>query len=261
MMNNIKPEMFEHLKGLEELYLDRNVITILRTKLFSKLSQLKALVLSHNMINEIDFSCFENLDKLHRLELSGVRKKLVLTPFKNFLPNLRELELENGPIELVKQFDFTFLEKLNFKSSELDQFVLDRISSGKTRSLNLRNARFLDIQDKVDFHVNQFSSNLIEIDLSGVPLSLGFQGKLLIKTFDLKQMSLFNCGYFRNLSIRLYTNLTSIDLSDNQIDSLPDWYLYSTSELLKLNLSRNSLKILKYNTFWFQRNLTILDFR
>ncbi len=206
------------MKGLEVLYLYQNVITIVKLRLFSELSQLKALVLSNNMINEIDLSCFENLDMLNRLELSGVRKKLVITPIKNysdFLSNLKELELENGPIDLVKQFDFTKMEKLNLKMSELDSLVLERIPLSKIKRLSLNNATFLDIKTRVDNFLSPFSLNLKSLDLSRIHLSWEFQRKILNKSLNLEHLSISNSYRFETLNLSIYPNLTSLDLSCN----------------------------------------------
>jgi len=119
LLHNLDDEIFEHLKHLEELYLDNNPFQIIHTNVlsaFGDLSQLKMLDMSRMELSSLPEAIFHTLRALKVLKLEG-NLFTTIPPALKFAVNLRELSLDENPIGDLNEENaipaMPKLEKLN----------------------------------------------------------------------------------------------------------------------------------------------------
>jgi Leucine-rich repeat (LRR) protein len=263
LINKLEKEMFKYLNQLEELDLNDNIITVLKPHLFAYLSKLKVLRLARNLINNIDFSCFEKLDQLYMLQLSYVKKKVKIVSSQSAaFANLKMLDLEDASPQLIKQFNLSNLDSIKLDLSATDGSILKTISS---RSINLLYLRNVQVKDgTVDDFLQTFGPNLTFLDLSGCAMKTEFDINLFNKSKNLTSLRLSNCtGCFNPaqlLNFMYYTNLTSLELSFNNIaGEIPIIFLLLLEKLEYLDLSHNNITKFPLYSLWSQTRLAHFD--
>jgi Leucine-rich repeat (LRR) protein len=120
LLHNLDPEVFEHTKHLQELYLDNNPFEIIHTSVlnaFTDLPQLQKLDMSRMELSELPLDIFHPLRALKVLKLEGNLFKKIPEALKRAI-NLKELTLDENPIgDLDAKENFLpplkNLEKLN----------------------------------------------------------------------------------------------------------------------------------------------------
>lgn len=168
LIQNIGPEAFRHIDGLQNLMLDNCLITSIHEQAFKSLANLIYLNLEANKLQQVPSASFEPLSSLKYLKISA--NNLTQLPSDSFehLSRLEELQLNNCSIEEVSEGCFnglyylsklemmnnpnltkigkntigrlTRLTYLNFSSNYLQSIIDDGISSIETLQLiDLRN--------------------------------------------------------------------------------------------------------------------------
>lgn len=120
LLHNLDDEVFEHLKHLEELYIDNNPFQIITTNVlraFSDLSQLLKLDMSRMELSSLPDETFHPLKALRVLNLGGNLFTTIPKALK-FAVNVRELSLDENPIVDLSEPENSMpkmakLEKLN----------------------------------------------------------------------------------------------------------------------------------------------------
>ena len=120
LLNNLDPDVFEHTKHLQELYLDNNPFQIIHTSVlnaFTDLSQLQKLDMSRMELSSLPEDTFHPLRALKVLKLEGNLFRTIPEALKRAI-NLKELSLDENPIgDLNEKENFMpslrKLEKLN----------------------------------------------------------------------------------------------------------------------------------------------------
>lgn len=100
LLHNFDDEVFEHLKHLQELYIDNNPFQIIHTNVlraFTDLDQLHLLDMSRMELSSIPFETFHPLRALKVLKLDGNLFKIVPDALKLAI-NVRELSLNENPL-------------------------------------------------------------------------------------------------------------------------------------------------------------------
>jgi Leucine-rich repeat (LRR) protein len=257
MIIKVTESMFKNLKSLEEFYLNDNSINVLSRMLFIDVWNLVILDLSNNFITDIDMLCFTNLSKLEKLYLNKVKQTLtIISSDKILFPSLRVLGLQSAPVKLSMQFELTDLESLDFNFAVLNNTIIQRIPVLTINSLSLKGVLF---DRSLDILLGGFGYNLNEIDLSDNSLSSDFQKSILNSAYNLHKLALSNCGCVERLNLSIYTNLSFLDLSYNQIADYSDDLFNNNAHIKQLNLSHNNITTVKIKTFWPLFFLNVLD--
>ncbi|XP_009995032.1 PREDICTED: leucine-rich repeat-containing protein 32 [Chaetura pelagica] len=237
--NSLYNEMVEYFikqaPALRYLYLADNSIIMISHKMFQGSPSLVEIDLQSNIIMEIEEGAFETLMNLSKLNLSMNS----ITCISDF--NLRQLEildLSRNSIETfhtAKSDDEYSLRYLDLSENKLLHFpVFPQVN--KLATLNLSN-NLIQLTaesplDKMDYMENEWLD---------VPFHL----------LDQKQS--------RNKSSLYLSQLLYLDLSYNEIKSIPDEFFESMLSLHTLNLSKNCLQAFAATYDSALISLTVLD--
>uniref|UniRef100_A0A6J0V7J1 Transforming growth factor beta activator LRRC32 n=1 Tax=Pogona vitticeps TaxID=103695 RepID=A0A6J0V7J1_9SAUR len=219
-LNRLYSGMAEHLLHdapfLQYLSLAENSIIEISRRMFQGSAGLIEVNLQNNMIMEIEEGAFESLRRLSKLNLS-MNSLTCVAGFN--LKQLQVLDLSRNSIESFhsidseEQFNLTWLD---LSENKLLRFpVLPR--GNKLAYLNLS-------KNIMQFVMVQSPGSDVEYAREYEPLFLSEQGQN------------------RNASPPHLPELLHLDLSYNEIDSLPTEFFASMAALQFLNLSKNCLK-------------------
>ncbi|XP_073529648.1 nephrocan-like [Phyllobates terribilis] len=193
---------------LEALKLGDNLIRSLHHKDFEGLTRLSILEIQNNLLNTLSFEVFSSLSNLQTLILDGNGMHTVSGVAR--LPNLKYLNMENNKLMFFYDNFFPHFPSLQYLRLAGNQFVRVppqlpksllslRLERNHIKSVRVRDLRQLD--------------NLFDVNLSGNQL-LSADG------------------------LQVVTNLTSLDLSKNQLSTLPQKL---PTRLQRLDYSNNQI--------------------
>ncbi|XP_049731523.1 nephrocan [Elephas maximus indicus] len=208
--------------SLEVLRLNDNSIHVLHGSDFEGLKKLKILELKNNLISSFSPSVLSSLVSLQRLMMDGNNMESVAGPLP--LPHLEYMSLENNKLHLIPGSFFTSVQSLQFLSFSGN--LLTKIPTNLPKSLlslkmernQLKVVRFRDMK-----HLENLSHlYLSENSLSSVD------------------------------GAQLLANLTTLELSQNQLQMLP---LRLPARLQKLDCSNNLIQKVTVEDFQDLRDL------
>ncbi|XP_007521086.1 nephrocan-like [Erinaceus europaeus] len=207
---------------LEVLKLNDNSIRVLQESDFEGLKKLKTLELKNNLISSLSPSTLSALVSLQNLVLDGNNIQSMRAPLP--LPHLKHMSVENNKLHVILSSFFTSLESLQFLSFSGN--FLTKIPTNLPKSLlslkmernQLKVVRFRDMK-----HLE----NLSQLFLSENSLS----------SID---------------GAQLLTNLTTLELSQNQLQMLP---FKLPTRLQKLDISNNLIQRVTVQDFQDLRDL------
>nr|XP_002714821.2 nephrocan-like [Oryctolagus cuniculus] len=207
---------------LEVLKLNDNSITILLGSDFEGLKKLRILELKNNLLSCLSPGMFSSLLSLQSLSVDGNHVESVAGPLP--LPNLQHVSMENNKLHLIPSNFFTSLQSLQYVSFSGN--FLTRIPVNLPKSLRslkmernqLKVVRFRDLK-----HLE----NLSHLYLS----------ENLLSSMD---------------GAQILSNLTTLELSQNQLQMLP---LKLPARLQKLDCSNNLIQRVTAQDFQDLRDL------
>jgi len=148
---------------------------------------------------------------------------------------------KNHPRAFIYDFEFTATTSLP------DNTVYQQIYSRMFENFNIRRLSFAGLNiskiDKNTFSKRCCSESLESLNLSSNHLQLLFDPELLVNLKRLERIDLSNNKgiQFKHLHFKANKNLRYIDLSQNELQSLPDDLFYDLHEVESINLSNNQL--------------------
>ncbi|XP_066213367.1 toll-like receptor 7 [Saccopteryx leptura] len=231
----VKPSDFQHLSFLRCLNLSGNSIgQTLNGSEFQPLGELRYLDYSNNRLDLLYSTAFEGLCNLEVLDISSNSHYFQsegITHMLNFTKNLK------------------FLKKLMMNNNDISTSSSRTMESESLRTLEFR-GNHLDVlwRDGDDRYLNFFKNliNLEELDLSKNSLSFLPPGVFdgmppHLKTLILVKNGLksFNWGKLQYLK-----NLETLDLSYNQLKTVPERLSNCSRSLKKLILHNNQIRLL-----------------
>ncbi|XP_069702436.1 insulin-like growth factor-binding protein complex acid labile subunit isoform X2 [Periplaneta americana] len=221
-------------RKLTHIDLSRNIISIVTKGSFRGVENLEVLNLKHNKIKYLHPDTFKNHQKLSFLYLSINRM--------SFLDDDSFLNLPTQNISLY--LDFCMIN--NFTS---DTFG----SAPNMKLLNLAHNNLISINNHAFKNLNHLTS----LDLSNNQIqkfgSLVFEMNHGLKNPELDQ----NSEVLENVTLQT-TSLLVLDISNNQLEYLPEIIFKGLTSLQKLYISRNKLRELNTDTFATLEHLRIL---
>ncbi|XP_007954470.1 nephrocan [Orycteropus afer afer] len=220
--------------SLEVLKLNDNSIHVLHGSDFEGLKKLKILELKNNLISSLSPSMLSSLVSLQSLMLDGNNMESVAGPLT--LPHLKHMSLENNKLHLIPGSFFTSLQSLQFLSFSGN--LLTKIPINLPKSLlslkmernQLKAVRFRDMKHLENLSHLYLSENL----LSSVD---GAQLLANLTTLELSQNQL------QMLPLRLPVRLQKLDCSNNLIQRVTVQDFQDLRDLKHLFLDNNVVSL------------------
>ncbi|XP_078614281.1 uncharacterized protein LOC144883559 [Branchiostoma floridae x Branchiostoma japonicum] len=297
-LQKLTPGCFRGLPALTVLDIRRNRLIRLPEGVFAGLQNLRVLLLSQNRIADLVETSFSGLPNLRVLDLSG-NNLLASLPEQIFHPlhSLEELRLNDNSFfnffGAVKLNGLRQLQCLNLTSNRLgllpnfdpvstlelldlshNQVFNERVTDVSERPFrNLSNLVYLslshnrlDIIQKTDttrFFEGLVSLEVLKMSQTGDPWRAFGNAAIFDAMPALKVLDLSSSGIaaLPRKVFRIHHDLESLDLSDNQILSLPgQLFPPSPTSLRVVSLRGNRISVLPESRYgYFVRGLEILD--
>ena len=237
---------FDALKGkknLRTVYLSRNNIQVIRNGFLSAFQSVNTLFLKHCEIRVAEENAFEGMNQLLRLDLA-LNKLQIIPTFKANMRTLKRLDLSNNQdLTEIKDNAFSQLTRLTY--------------------LNLNYCGITKV------HLNSFVGlaklQTLELVTNKLPLIPGktFLPVVSLKTLNLRNNRLATIPRDYSNIFNGLTNLKQLDLSSNQMSSLPTTVFKPLIKLTFLDLHDNDLgSVIQQDTgvlFSSQKNLLSLN--
>ena len=220
---------------------------------FASLYQLEELVLEGCRLEHLPPLAFEGLTLLKKLTIQTNHAATLSVAIDAFvgLPSLTHLDLSNNLVRSIPQDELcqlTSLKHLNMSKNELRSFDDLGLASGNSNNNKLHRGSCINGLSMLDLSSNEITS-LKSSHLNGL-----FP--------ELKELRL-NKNFVRfveeDSSLKSRCSLKFLDLSDNQISSLPPGIFRPCESLSELRLANNSLSTLEETIFDGLGSLQVLD--
>ncbi|XP_071429491.1 transforming growth factor beta activator LRRC32-like isoform X1 [Pithys albifrons albifrons] len=234
LYNGMAEHFIQQAPALRFLSLAGNSIIVISHRMFQGSPSLVEIDLQSNIIMEIQEGAFETL------------------------VNLSKLNLSMNSITCISDFNLRQLEILDLSRNSIETFHT-------TESDDEYSLRCLDLSENKLFHFPVFpqvnklvtlnlSKNLIQLTAESPPNKMNYmENEWLDASFHLDQKQ------SRNKSSLYLSQLVYLDLSYNEIKSIPDEFFESMLSLHTLNLSKNCLQAFAVSYDSALSSLTVLD--
>ncbi|XP_034936923.1 leucine-rich repeat-containing protein 15-like [Chelonus insularis] len=258
---------------------------------FNNASNLRILNLSGNPMFASDLTAvLRHIPQLRKLSLSNCSLRRLPDAF-DALENLQELDISHNPlsdafVKLLKpltQLEYldmsycslghvgnntlaqmTDLKKLILSGNNLHNLEQNLFRNlTRLESLDLSNCNLTTPLDPKVFGSDRIYSSIIELKLSGNPLTIPKEGPLLPKQLlSVETIDLSNCN-ITTLNENIFSNnknLTQLNLSGNKLSRVEDLaFLKKLRRLQRLDLSNNNLTTIHKGVFEQNKHLTTLN--
>lgn len=226
-LSDVDPETFKKLLDLEELDLSDNNIKSLPDDIFSENTELATL---HILKNPIDTVYGLQISDLLTLNAGQTNIKFVGPSMFNGMTYIANLNLSGNSIEKIHNQAFHKLVELNYLDLSFNN--LDFISS-------------ILIKENIELDIFKISNNprLKHLPTEGFECSAD--------QFNIYLFDASNCGLeeiFDN-SLKTFTALSVINLSDNKIKTISNKVFSISPKLVEVNLAYNLLTTLDAKVF------------
>lgn len=229
-VNQIHRNAFEGLEGrLKMLNLSHNLLGEVRSNTFASLTRLKVLDLSHNHIGVLGYGAFGGLPDLEALFLTG--NSLSSLGFPSPLPTLQRLHLRDNKLS---------------SAGSLGQFAwnIKYLNIGENHLTSLEDVHvFLD--QLRELQVLLYGGNTVRWCTLSQSGSAAVWNKLQV--LDLHGSSL-QAVWAQGKCLNLFEGLghvVDLNLSSNQLQSLPQGVFQGLASVVTMDLSSNALTYLQ----------------
>lgn len=249
-LNNVHWEMFDGLRELQYLILERNNLRFIPAFAFYGTPNLKTLSLAHNKLLDIQITDLAGLLELEYLDISYNNftqlSELSLPPF----PKLKLANFANNPISVI--FPNTF-EVMNTTDSLIigsDDIPLTLITNSFIGLNMLQKLTLNNLELKIlkrDLLVGMPS--LIELVLTGNITKIEYDA--FLEVTQIGKLVLSNCQ-ITNVSMDAFIGLQKLhylDLSKNKLEYLPPGIFDQLISIKEVYLNGNKLKEVPQDIF------------
>ncbi|XP_077987075.1 uncharacterized protein LOC144441385 [Glandiceps talaboti] len=245
LLTAIPNQQFFYLKSLRTLKIFRNSLTTLSPLSMEGLFNLQHLNLKHNEISDLPDDVFKDLTNLTAISLQ--QNTLSCLPYKSLLPlknieaidlnyNFFDAECDIITLENFPRLTTLWLSDCNLVEEDLQTLGLEHVA---LRELTLGG----NIITPLTFTFLQNVQNVSKLDLSGNEIT----------GYDLEELS----NVFKDHVIT--TVLEELDLSDNDLNPLPDGGFQWSPQLKILRIDFNELEFIPSGAFTGVEHLLSLD--
>lgn len=247
-LDSLFPGTFGSLGNLTRLSLNYNALESLAPGMFDALSQLHTLQMRGNAISSLPPLLFQNLRSLLVLDVSLNRLQGLSGETFSGLGGLEVLKINNnqlGNLTADAFLNVSQLTELHLEGNQVSELPDGVFALPELEVLNLRGNLLTTFSDRA-FGFN--ASNLRELNLRGNKLrELGSLGRLPSVSeliLSANQLSRLQEDTFRNMTVLEY-----LDLSENQLRSLPGAVFIGLLGMKTIRLHQNHLTELDPRTF------------
>ena len=233
-------------KGLSQVFhlaLDNNHLSFLPATLFHDLVKLKSLYLTRNQLSDLPLNIFQNLPKLLSLRLA--ENNLTTLGYQHIAPNNIEVNVTHITSNSILNglVDLQYLDLTGNMLTYVDKDIFDGLVELRFLRLSYNPLHMLpgDTLSAFKFLRDMYLRNT---QLMSIPTGI-FHGTQLT-TIDLShnQLTTLPSSIFHDL-----IGLTVLTLSSNSFYELPDGLFRDATEILKLDLDINKLQWLPNQLF------------
>uniref|UniRef100_A0A8D2B362 Nephrocan n=1 Tax=Sciurus vulgaris TaxID=55149 RepID=A0A8D2B362_SCIVU len=220
--------------SLEVLKLNDNSIYALHGSDFEGLKKLKVLELKNNLISSLSPSMLSSLVSLQSLMVDDNNIESVTEPL--ILPHLKHMSMENNKLHLISGSFFTSLQSLQFLSfsgnflTKIPINLPKSLLSLKMERNQLKVVRFRDVKHLENLSHLYLSENLLS-SIDGAQLLTN------LTTLEVSQNQL------QTLPLRLPVRLQKLDCSSNQIQRVTARDFQDLQDLKHLFLDNNVVSL------------------
>lgn len=250
-------KILENQSNLQSLNLSFNSLTKLDSNLFNQKDKLEKIILNDNKLTSIDF-LFDEVVYIRILNLSNNKLSTIDNNTFDNNSNLTELNLSKNQIK--KLDGVVFKRLINLTSVDLSENLIDSIDVKEIQKLKklsnlnlngnrLRSFDFSILNSLKNLNILRLNKNLI-YNISMDSISNSNLVKLYLNNNKINRID----GTFSGL-----VKMEEIDLSKNQIDSLPSNIFENLNQLRIVNLRDNKIKSLDQNVFKDQPKIEEID--
>ncbi|GAB1604748.1 leucine-rich repeat transmembrane neuronal protein 4-like [Argonauta hians] len=230
---------FKSQASLKSLVVDGNNMQNLYSYSFQWLRNLRHLSLSNCHIVSIATDLFTIPRNLNSLDLSSnnLNKPLLLRVLRN-LPNLRFLSLYNNSIHKLEenQFSGINLDTLNLSLNKLRKISEGSFKYFNTKHLDLSKNSIVDLSSA---SLRPVAPQLEYLNLAGNPLQI-LPAKVFTGLYRLQELNLSDCSINSISQFDGPTSLKRLDISANNLKTIPEPILRMFSKLTWVKLDKNS---------------------
>uniref|UniRef100_A0AAG5D330 Leucine rich immune protein (TM) n=1 Tax=Anopheles atroparvus TaxID=41427 RepID=A0AAG5D330_ANOAO len=249
-IENINKFTFENAKQLQNLFLRENLLTTLNNFIFKGCDRLAWLDLSHNRLRELKEKAFYDIPTVHTLDLSYNQLATLPRGVFSTMEKLSAVYLSHNRLTALRDSTFAANPLL---SLDLNYNRIAYINTGllsSTLSLTTLNLRGNALQSitlprtpkNIDLAENNLTTILIEPD-----------------PYAVVWLNLSTNALTSIVNVSVLSNLRTLDVSFNSLNSLPLTTFLSLKALNTLNLEATNLTALEHGIFSQQSNLHWLD--
>ncbi|CAH2225856.1 leucine-rich repeat-containing 32 [Pelobates cultripes] len=232
LYNDMTRPFLQNAPHLQHLLLSGNSITVLSSKTFEGAPKLKEVDLQNNIIMHIEEGTFDHLKHLTKINLA-MNSISCISDFK--LQQLKSLNLSKNSIEM-------------FHTSDSDEeYMLEHVDLSDNKLLNV----------PILPRINNIAT--LNLSMNLISLSVEMSDDETSWMDDTVQLRSEDEGELRNTTTIFLPKLTYLDLSYNNIESIPNDFFVSMPLLRFLNLSKNCLEDVSFGYFVPQNSLVVLD--
>lgn len=234
------------LQFLEHIDLSNNQLKTVEELDFARLPRLRQLILSRNNLEAISEMAFHNSSQLQYLDLS--MNKLERLGERTF-EGLARIELMNLDNNQLSELPETLFERTRLQMLENIILSNNKFETAPLKSLQ-RQYFFVSFVDLSHNKIREIPSddsimvNIKKLDLSYNPLNSDSVRNILSEPKTVRDLNLAGTGIKEIISLET-PFLQSLNLSDNQLESIDDKIFERATLLESLDLSSNKLRNLK----------------
>ena len=236
----VKP--FEKFSTLENLDLQENQITTIKSNTFQGLNKLERLKFNHNKITTIQTNAFQGLNNLRNLNLHDNQITTIEPGTFQGLNNLKDLLITNNKITTIEPNAFqglNNLRNLNLFSNQITTIQTNAFQGlGSLKSLALKNNSITTIQTNAFQGLNKLRNlNLFSNQITTIQTN-AFQGLNKLRSLDLRenQITTIQTNAFQGLN-----NLKDLLITNNKITTIEPNAFQGLNNLRTLWLKNNPL--------------------
>ncbi|XP_059479596.1 protein artichoke [Neocloeon triangulifer] len=235
-------ELLSGLRRLEFIDLSGNQLSSVDELNFASLPRLREIILKGNKIEHFSEAAFRNSSQIQIIDMSSNKLNRIeersFEGFNRLMLNLDNNQLNDLPETLFDRSKIHILEEISLAGNKFEMAPLPALQRQYfyLNKVNLANNKIINLPADDTMLVN-----IKKFDISFNPLSTESVNSLLEEPKTVRELNLAGTG-IRSLPETLETPfLRSLNVSQNQITSIPKTVFYRSTLLEKLDISNNRL--------------------
>ncbi|XP_023950341.1 toll-like receptor 3 [Bicyclus anynana] len=278
LIKKVNSKMFKNMKSLVRLDLSNNKVEDIEFSSFIDLTNLRDLNISNNaFVNSLTQNLFRGLYKVNSLDLSYIKSVSCLNGTFSGMASLVYLNLSHSLFDNIEYETFkatgsiksldvshNFLQNFHINTSSILQILELYLNNNKLQNITsetFKNLRFLEKLNLAYNNIYHFDSRGLQSTphLHYLDMFSNYNLHVMGDVFNnliLSKVSLRNVRHKFNFEKAANTSISTLILSNCDIDDINSVYVYQIKDILKLDASSNKIKVLNKGSL---QNMNILN--